>query len=228
MPSQVTITIDGPDLPIGFQGSFNKFLQFLRENWGGNVSLGNTGVLPGQIGGNTPTSNIGIYVNGRNIMVWDDSLAKYVNASDVPIGAYMAWAGPGSNYPENYLLCDGRILQNTDPDNTQLFAVIGTIYGKSGDTGFMLPDCLGRYACGAGTGDYSKNADIPTIGKITTRIIGQIFGFEWPIPQVTRQTSPAAPTKVTKTSGDLVNKALNNFTGTCPPSFVVQWLIRYK
>lgn len=222
----VTILIDGPDLPAGFEGTFNEFLNFLRENWGGNVNAGE-GVLAGQIGGPQPTTNVGLWINGRTIYVWDDASATYVTATDVPVGSIIPWAGPANAAdPANYMLCDGRTLTTTDIANQQLFAAIGFTWGKVSDTSFKIPDMRGRVVLGSGTGDYSINNDVPMVGSITNRTVGSYLGFEWLVPKVNKQTG--APAKTSKVGAYLGYTGQNNFTGCQGPAMVCRGLIRIK
>lgn len=222
-----SIALDGPDLPAGFKGNLNQFLNFLRENWGGTVQSGE-GVIPGQIGGPQPTTNIGIWISGKTIYVWDDASATYVTATDVPVGSIIPWAGPSNAAdPTNYMLCDGRTLSTTDTANQLLFAAIGFTWGKVSDTSFKIPDMRGRTIVGSGTGDYADNNDISTVGSITNRVVGTYFGFEWLVQSIRKQTG--APTKTTKIATTyLANGTQTTFTGAAMPSMVCRGLIRIK
>jgi len=74
----------------------------------------------------------------------------------------------GGNFaPQNWLICDGSLLNITDYET--LFALIGTTYGGNGSSNFALPDLRGRLAVGQGQGQN------PTL---TTRIIGSSGGSE--------------------------------------------------
>ena len=50
--------------------------------------------------------------------------------------------------PENWLPCDGRIIQIRD--NTALFALLGTMYGGDGNNTYALPDLRARIPIGVG------------------------------------------------------------------------------
>ena len=47
-----------------------------------------------------------------------------------------------------WLRCDGRLLDNTGPDNVALFKAIGFAWGGDGDTMFNLPDLQGFFLRG--------------------------------------------------------------------------------
>ena len=64
------------------------------------------------------------------------------------IGTIMAFA---FNFaPRGWALCDGQLLQIAQ--NTQLFSLLGTIYGGDGRTTFALPDLRGRVIMHYGNG----------------------------------------------------------------------------
>ncbi|HWK06770.1 MAG TPA: tail fiber protein [Puia sp.] len=52
--------------------------------------------------------------------------------------------------PAGWEVCDGKIL--LIPENSALFALLGTAYGGNGETDFALPDLRGAAALGAGSG----------------------------------------------------------------------------
>jgi microcystin-dependent protein len=70
-----------------------------------------------------------------------------------PIGAVLDFAG--STAPSNFLMCDGSALAISASDYTQLYNVIGTVWGAVYDisanlTHFLLPNAAGRVGVGAG------------------------------------------------------------------------------
>ncbi len=71
----------------------------------------------------------------------------------------------GDYTPENYLPCDGRLLQIAQ--NQALFSLIGNKYGGDNRTTFALPDFRSRIPVGAGNG-----------AGLTPRAIGQTGGSE--------------------------------------------------
>jgi microcystin-dependent protein len=59
----------------------------------------------------------------------------------VPVGTVILYAGQvGPKLPENYLICDGSIKQQSV--YPELFSVIGTTYGSSGAGTFALPNLI--------------------------------------------------------------------------------------
>lgn len=71
----------------------------------------------------------------------------------VPIGTIIAYAGltPSQWERHHWLECDGRPLNGTLREYCNLFTVIGTQYGGSGEM-FNLPDLRGMFLRGVGTG----------------------------------------------------------------------------
>ena len=66
----------------------------------------------------------------------------------VPTGTVLPFAG--AEIPTGFLLCNGAAVSKTT--YSELFGVIGSIYGDSGDADtFLLPDLRDRYICGVGT-----------------------------------------------------------------------------
>lgn len=62
------------------------------------------------------------------------------------VGELVLWAGTGAPNADNLLLCDGSHVSNVDyPD---LWNIIGTTYGGTGETDFALPDLQGKVAIG--------------------------------------------------------------------------------
>lgn len=53
--------------------------------------------------------------------------------------------------PQDWLLCDGSILQISG--NQALYSLLGTTYGGNGSTTFGLPDLRGRAVVGTSTSD---------------------------------------------------------------------------
>jgi microcystin-dependent protein len=80
-------------------------------------------------------------------------LMKSAPAADasLPVGTIIAWGGPASSVPTNWMLCNGKALSKTVYKD--LFAAIGSSWGSAGAK-FNLPDLRGRFLRGddAGTG----------------------------------------------------------------------------
>lgn len=56
----------------------------------------------------------------------------------------------GNFAPRGYQFCNGQIL--SIPQNSALFALLGTTYGGNGQSTFSLPDLRGRVPVGTGLG----------------------------------------------------------------------------
>lgn len=70
----------------------------------------------------------------------------------------------GFNFaPRGWAQCNGALL--SIPQNTALFALLGTTYGGNGTTTFALPNLIGRAACNQGQGP-----------GLTRRTMGETFG----------------------------------------------------
>lgn len=52
--------------------------------------------------------------------------------------------------PAGWAMCDGQLMPISQ--NTDLYAVLGTMYGGDGETTFALPDLRGRFPLAAGQG----------------------------------------------------------------------------
>lgn len=84
-------------------------------------------------------------------------------AGGMPSGVIIAYAG--ATAPSGYLLCDGTSYSSTVYPN--LFAVIGTTYGGTGQT-FNVPNYRGVFLRGAGSQTISKIAYSTTLAKTQT------------------------------------------------------------
>jgi len=82
----------------------------------------------------------------------DDVLA--VEASALPLGGIIMWAGADDALPTNCLLCDGSAISRTT--YSTLFALLGTTFGAGDEsTTFNLPNMVDKFVVGAG-GTYSR------------------------------------------------------------------------
>lgn len=94
-----------------------------------------------------------------------DYLSDEVTSGLVPVGTVIPFAG--STAPDGWLICNGAALDNTSGQYDSLFAVIGTVYGGTGQTSFNLPNMSGRAAVGVGTADSKIWALADTYGEDT-------------------------------------------------------------
>lgn len=97
-----------------------------------------------------------------------------LNAS-TPIGAIMDFAG--TTAPTYWLLCYGQTLLRAS--YAALFAVIGTTYGSTDSTNFLLPDCRGRVRGGKDDmGGSSANRLTNQTGGLNGDTLGATGGAE--------------------------------------------------
>jgi len=67
-----------------------------------------------------------------------------VGYSTLPIGVILPF--PGTSIPTGWLLCYGQSLSRTV--YAELFAILGTQYGSTNSSNFLLPDLRGRVVAG--------------------------------------------------------------------------------
>lgn len=143
-----------------------------------SLSFSNTGVVSLKQNGSTllsfsNASGAGT-VTYENVTVSQDLKAKkiYLDGVDienklVPLGVIQMWAGSIDKLPDNYKLCDGTALKQTD--YPELYKVIGTIFNTGPNASyskwvapssgmFRLPDLRGRFIAGYYSADdkYQK------------------------------------------------------------------------
>jgi microcystin-dependent protein len=84
-------------------------------------------------------------------------------------GEIIAFAG---NYaPENFLLCDGRVVNISQYE--ALFTLLGTLYGGDGTTTFGLPNLQGNVVVGVGQKAGGQNYVLATKGGANTVTLTQ-------------------------------------------------------
>lgn len=105
----------------------------------------------------------------------DASLATqtYVNNAlssagvSVPSGTIMPYAGTSSTPPSGWAWCDGATRTDGATTAAGLFAAIGTYYGGTGASSFVLPDLRGRVIAGLDSlvgGSYANRITLATAG----------------------------------------------------------------
>jgi len=209
--STIDLTVQIPPLPAGWHGTPEDLLQFLADE----------GVFT--LEGNFPAAQVGgIWYGDNSIERFVDG--KYRPISDVPIGAIFPFAGIAT-IPENYLLCDGRLILRADFG--ELFTVIGTNYNRVGDDigSFRLPDYRGRVPVGAGVGDYLSNTPATT-GNMREVVAGQGSGFEW--LRNIKSKAPGSPKTAKLINATIYVSNTGNVTETFPPRIGQQFIIRYR
>jgi len=103
----------------------------------------------------------------------------------------------GGNYtPQNYVLCDGRLLSVNDYQ--ALYALLGTTYGGNGTTTFGVPDLRGRVMV---NGFNATGYPVAQAGGSETVVLTQAN-----IPAHSHTFNATAATATT-------NVATNNFLG---------------
>jgi hypothetical protein len=70
--------------------------------------------------------------------------------SVVPAGTIVPFAGPDTNVPAGWLLCDGQSVSQST--YSRLFDAIGIAWGDPGGSNFNLPDLRGRFLRGVDNG----------------------------------------------------------------------------
>jgi rhizosphere induced protein len=108
-------------------------------------------------------------VTGDINNIWPSSGCSSQNAQAENLNANIP-----ITYPEAYgwMLCDGRYLEiDAYPE---LFAVIGTLYGKQGDNKFRLPDYRGLFMRGV---DAGSGLDPDAAERIGPEGTGKISGI---------------------------------------------------
>ena len=93
----------------------------------------------------------------------------------IPVGLIILQSG--NNYPDNFLLCDGKSLKQSDyPD---LFNIIGITFG-SGDVSdtFNLPNLQDNVVLGSSSSNaISKQVSDPNINIVSDNI--PLFSYEF-------------------------------------------------
>lgn len=92
-----------------------------------------------------------------------DAVSVELSKVVTPIGAILDFAGLANKVPSNFLLCDGSAIAVSATDFSQLYNVIGTLWGAVYDisanlTHFKLPPAAGRVGIGAGVASVVTTA----------------------------------------------------------------------
>ena len=93
----------------------------------------------------------------------------------VPAGTILPFAGPESNVPEGYVICNGTEYDGSSDTYASLFDAIGTNWGGSG-TNFRVPDLRGYFLRGVagteGTDPDKTRRDRLYTGGNTGNVVG--------------------------------------------------------
>lgn len=82
-------------------------------------------------------------------------------SGSTPSGTILAFGGAAA--PAGYVLCDGAAYDGTTATYMNLWSVLGTTYGGTGQSSFKVPDLRGRVIAGyAASGGHT---DVSTLGN---------------------------------------------------------------
>lgn len=123
-----------------------------------------------------PTTGI---TAGSIIYETDTLTHRWYNGSTwlgmIPEGTLQPYAG--ATAPSGWLLCFGQTLNSiTSPEYAPLFSVIGTVYGGTGASSFILPDLRGRSPFGKDDMGGSAASRITNTGTDNSGILGTTLG----------------------------------------------------
>lgn len=244
-PTAIAVELTFPELPEGWKGTPSAFLQWISDN---AIFTAGGDFLTGHIGGARPISNVGIFVNGLEVELWQGgTTGSYVPQRTMPVGTVLEWPAPALTPPDNFLFCEGQLLLIDGADSRggtyeQLANVLGRTYCHPEDdlTHFRVPDYRGRVGVGAASTPGQINPLDPTgtPGNLTLRPAGTYFGAEWPIYNVPTPSNPPATRYSAALQGVATFKApattypwqwtKGTFNGIQPPSIGVRKIIRYR
>jgi microcystin-dependent protein len=108
------------------------------------------------------TTTVYLGISGQKLYFKQSQDAQPEYLSGVPAGSVIAFAGPQSNAPQGYLLCNGDAVSRHN--YPYLYAAIGTTYGGDGNSNFRLPDFRGMFLRGAGS---QTAVNYPNKGGVT-------------------------------------------------------------
>ena len=181
----ITVTPQGVDSTNKTNGD----VYFLHENAQGTLKLAPPSAL-----GTTRIPVIQVIDGGYNVLgvpgiVNGISYRGYVNIAAIqPVGTVSPFVGNTTLVPKNWLFCDGSYVSiDTYSD---LFRMIGSIYGEVLDGRFKLPDFRGRTLVGAGAGS-----------SLSSRFIGEFGGEEKHTISITEMPSHSHKPAVGTDSG---------------------------
>ena len=181
-------------------------------------------------------------------LITDGTPDKIIVNDPAPIGSIQAYGG--STAPDGWLFCQGQAISRLL--YSELFAVIGTLYGEGdGTTTFNLPDLQGRVTMGAGTLDNNtytlgeqKDAGLPNIsgsmserstnyntGNITWSAVNSLFTVTTHSGNTAdslSQVNGAVERKLITFDASKVNSIYGNSTTVQPPATITNYIIKAK
>lgn len=157
------ITLDNASTRIAYEGNaivFSIGNYSLSFNNNGTISVKQEGDIlfsfsNGSGSGTVTYENINVTQNLRTNKLYIDGID--IENKIVPFGVIQMWAGTPEKVPDNYVLCDGRALNQKD--YPELYSVIGTTFNTGINTDgnpwtapssdmFRVPDLRGRFIVG--------------------------------------------------------------------------------
>jgi hypothetical protein len=241
--TSIAIIISHPPLPEGWQGTPQQLIEWMDEH----ALFESSGqFMTGQISESPsappPTTNVGLYVTGQEIMIWSEEDQKYVPLLTMPIGTILDWPALALNPPDKYEFCEGQTFSTdplVDPDHHDLYLAIGRSYcilnPPDADNIFRLPDFRGRVAVGASDqpGYHDPLNPTPNPGRLVARSVGSYFGNDGPTYGINAPLNAQTPRYSVTLQGTSSSKPpfvwnKSTFNGIQPPSVGVRKIIRYK
>lgn len=111
-----------------------------------------------------------------------------IGSDTLPTGTIVPYSGTIASVPAGFLPCDGSLADQTV--ESELFAVIGTIWNTGGEPGgfFRLPDLRGRSVLGLNDGTLPAGID----GGLTTRTLATRSGSEFSVTAAENEANATA------------------------------------
>lgn len=152
--AQLDILVDSPVLVRMQYGAFGQAVTF------GEFELTQSSSFPGASGVAVRDSQLAGAATGVsvNVNAWYQNDPKPTlipagasNIVPVTLPAGLIFGYGGGTAPAGYVLCDGSTYDGTLDTYLALWQAIGTTYGGTGQSSFIVPDLRGRTLVGLGT-----------------------------------------------------------------------------
>ncbi len=172
-----------------------------------------------------------LYIFNKNNSQTEDYLPLAVNGN--PIGTIIAFGGAIT--PEDYLLCDGSLLNRTI--YSELFTVIGTTYGAGdGSTTFSLPNLTNRVMQGNSSNGVYRSAGLPTITGWVTYAYGVyrgLYGAFYNVAQNGTGSGANYPNsgqvqQVVYFDASKSNSIYGSSSTVQPPAMTIKYIIKFR
>ncbi len=224
MPT-LNIVFDAAPLPEGWIGTPSEFVQMIASL----LTAESEGDFPaGQLGGSTPTEDVGVWFNLDNLETEFWNGTKYVPAVGIPVGVIMDWpAAANTTLPANFIEAQGQLLQRSS--YPELYDAYRETWGTppNADT-FYVPTAEGRICVGAGTGKYVPDGSgLSGPGSMAPVTTGQYFGSE-SIQVLDKPVNGPSSLRVILSPNQNVVAAGKKIAAVIQPSLGVRKIIRYR